>query len=51
MHTYTRAVQDPSVVAAISGTSQDDYNCFADKGAKEKEPGVKGVVLNITCVG
>ena len=37
-------------MAATSGTSQDDYNCFTDKGAKEKEAEVKEVVSNITCV-
>ena len=37
-------------MAATSGASQDDYNPFTDKGAKEKKPKVKEVVSNITCV-
>ena len=49
-HTHTHAVQDPSVMAITSGTSQDDYNHFADNGAEEKEAEVKEVVSNIACV-
>ena len=37
-------------MAVTSETSQDDYNRFADNGAKEKEAEVKEVVSNITCV-
>ena len=48
IHTYTHAVQDPSVTATTSRVCQDDYNPFANEGPPEEEPAVKEVVFTIS---